>query len=66
MNRTKKQWENYCLEYLKKRKGFSVFWATDNKFIANAMDRLVKSKKIIITPMQFPNSKVKIRVREKL
>ena len=62
MNRTKKDWEEYCIEYLlENKRRFSVWWATENKFIANAMDRLIKSKRIFVTPLRFPQSKVMIR-----
>ena len=41
MGRTKEQWEDYCIKYIRENNyQFTVFWATDNKFIANAMDRL--------------------------
>lgn len=52
----KKQWEKHCLDYIKKHGGvYDIFWATSNKFISNAMDRLIKSKKIKIRKLQFPH-----------
>ncbi len=61
MNRTKKGWKEYCIEHLKNHdRMFTIWWATENKFISNAMDRLVKSKKIKVTPLHFPISKVRI------
>ena len=61
MNRTRKGWEEYCINYLKEHnRRFTIWWATENKFIANAMDRLIKEKKITVTHLQFPISKVRI------
>jgi len=65
MGRTQKEWEDYCIKYIKDHDNhFGVFWATDNKFIANAMDRLKRSKRIVITPLQFPTSKVRFYKKE--
>ena len=62
MSRTRTDWEEYCIEYIK-NKGmvFDIWWATENKFIANAMDRLVLSKRIKVTPLSFPLSEVIIK-----
>ena len=60
MNKT--DWENYCIEYIKEHNNmFSVFWATSNKFIANAMDRLNKRNDLKFKPLGFPNTKVIFR-----
>jgi hypothetical protein len=41
MGRTKEQWEDYCIKHIRENNfQFTVFWATENKFIANAMERL--------------------------
>ncbi|KAF0148760.1 MAG: hypothetical protein FD143_2842 [Ignavibacteria bacterium] len=41
MGRTKEQWENYCIKHIRENNyQYTVFWATENKFIANAMERL--------------------------
>ena len=62
MNRSRKDWEEYCIRYLKdNNRRFTVWWATENMFISNAMDRLIKNKRIYVTPLQFPDSKVRIR-----
>ena len=63
MNRTRKDWEEYCLGILKKDRLFTVWWATGNMFIANAMDRLIKSKRIKVSNkgLIFPRSKAIIR-----
>lgn len=57
MNRTRKQWERYCEDYIRERDNvFSIFWATENKFRANAMSRIckrVKTKKL-----GFPFTKI--------
>ena len=66
MNRTKAGWEEYCLGELNKDRFFTVWWATENMFIANAMDRLIKSKKIKIsnTGLSYPHSKAIIRSKK--
>lgn len=57
MGRTREQWESYCIEHLKENDGyFSIFWATENQFIANAMTRLMP--KLKIKKLGFPVSKV--------
>lgn len=61
MNRTKAGWEEYCLERLKENRIFSVWWATENQFIANAMSRLIESGKIRIKKLGFPTSRAIIR-----
>ena len=54
---TRKKWEDFCIKYIKENGNqYSVFWATSNKFIANAMDRLIESKKITTMPLHFPLS----------
>lgn len=54
---TAKEWEKYCLEKLKETGGvYTIFWATSNKFISNAMDRL--SKKYIVEKLSFPYHKM--------
>lgn len=41
MGRTKEQWEDYCIKHIKEHHNeYTVFWATENKFIAKAMERL--------------------------
>ncbi len=60
MNRTRKGWESYCISHIKENGNqFSVFWATDNKFVSNAMQRLTSTNRIIVTPLEFPVSKVR-------
>ena len=64
MNRTKEGWEEYCLGILGENRRFSVWWATENIFIANAMDRLIESGKIRIKKLQFPFSRAIIRSKK--
>ena len=53
----KKEWEKWCLEKLKETGGvYTIFWATSNKFISNAMDRLVK--KYGVEKLRFPYHKL--------
>ena len=63
MNRSKKDWEEYCLETLYKDRVFTIWWATENKFIANAMDRLIENKRIRISNknLTYPHSRAIIR-----
>ena len=58
---TKSQWEQYCIDILRDNPVFTVFWATENKFIANAMDRLISSGRIQIDKLHFPISKAIIK-----
>ena len=52
---TRKQWEDYCLDKIKRQDGrFSVFWATENKFIACAMDRLTVQGRLKTKKLGFP------------
>lgn len=46
---TKAQWEKQVLDQIAEHGGFSIFWATDNRFIALAIERLARAGKIIQT-----------------
>ena len=55
MGRTREQWEQVVLDQVRERGGFSVFWVTENKIIANAADRLGKRGDIVRVELgRFP------------
>lgn len=57
MGKTKEQWEDYCIKHIRESgMQFTVFWATENKFVANAMDRL--KPRLITKDLGFPRTKV--------
>jgi hypothetical protein len=57
---TREQWENKVIDQVRENGGFSIFWVTQNQFIANAADRLVASGRMVVMPKKFPWSDAKI------
>ena len=43
---TRRDWEKRVLDYIRQRGGMSIFWVTNNRFLAGAYERLEKRGRI--------------------
>lgn len=46
---TRSQWEGVVIQKVCEAGGFSIFWVTQNKFIANAADRLHRAGRMAVS-----------------
>lgn len=46
---TRKQWEQKVIDHVIEHGGFSIFWVTQNQFLASAADRLRNAGRLAVS-----------------